>query len=123
MLNNLKFGNGKLQVVFIIISLAGLYLTTYINYLLFHTLAELFSIVIAFSFFTIAWNAKEHIKNQYILFIGIVYLFIGFIDLLHTLTYKGLPFFPGTHDYATQLWIAARYLESVSLLVAFYFLE
>ncbi|MGB8336214.1 MAG: MASE3 domain-containing protein [Desulfobacterales bacterium] len=102
---------------------SGLYLTTFVNYLLFHSLAEIFSIVVAFSFFTITWTSRNYIKNQYLLFIGIAYLFIAFLDLLHTLAYKGMPIFTDYAYYANQLWIGARYLESVTLLVAFYFLK
>ena len=110
------------QYVFITIMLIGLYLTTFVNYLLFHTLAEIFSIVVACSFFMITWNSKKYIKNQYLLFIGIAYLFIAFLDLLHTLAYKGMPIFLDYDYYANQLWIGARYLESFTLLFAFYFL-
>ena len=111
-----------LPYLFIGSVLIGLYFTTYINYLLFHSLAEIFSIVVAFSFFLITWNSKYYIKNQYLLFIGIAYLFIAFLDLLHTLTYKGMPIFVDYDYYANQLWIGARYLESITLLIAFYFL-
>ncbi len=38
--------------------LLGLYLTSLYNYLLFHSLAEIFSIVIAFSIFILAWNCR-----------------------------------------------------------------
>ena len=103
--------------------LIGLYLTSLKSYLLFHSLAEIFSIVVAFSVFIIAWNSRNFIKNQYLLFIGIAYLFIGFLDLLHTLSYKGMPLFPDYDFYANQLWIGARYLESISLLAAFYYLN
>lgn len=104
-------------------SFVGLYFTSRINYLLFHSLVEIFSIVVAFSLFVIAWNSRHFIKNQYLLFIGIAYLFVGFLDLLHTLSYKGMPIFPDYDFYANQLWIATRYLESISLLAAFFFLN
>ncbi|MFH2058981.1 MAG: MASE3 domain-containing protein [Pseudomonadota bacterium] len=111
-----------LRIAMLLIVLAGLYLTTFVNYLLFHSLSEIFSIVVAIAFFMITWNLKEYIKNQYLLFIGIAYLFIAFLDLLHTLSYKGMPIFTDYDFYANQLWIGARYLESITLLVAFYFL-
>ena len=101
----------------------ALYFTSKINYLLFHSLAEIFSITVAFSLFVIAWNSRSFIKNHYLLFIGIAYLFIGILDLLHTLSYKGMPLFPDYDFYANQLWIATRYLESISLLLAFFFLN
>ena len=115
-------GRHLAQNLFFAALLSGMYLTTFVNYLLFHSLAEFFSIVVAFSFFTIAWNAKAYIRNQYLLFIGIAYLFIAFLDLLHTLSYKGMPIFTDYDYYANQLWIGARYMESISLLIAFLFL-
>lgn len=111
-----------LHYLFIGIVLAGLYFTTFVNYLLFHSLVEIFSIVVAVSFFMINWNSKNYIKNQYLLFIGIAYLFIALLDLLHTLAYKGMPIFTDYDYYANQLWVGARYLESITLLIAFYFL-
>jgi hypothetical protein len=102
--------------------LVGLYLTSLMNYLLFHSLAEIFSIVVAFSLFMIAWTSKQYIKNPYLLFVGIAYLFIGGLDLLHTLSYKGMGIFTDYDFYANQLWIGARYMESITLLLAFAFL-
>ncbi|MEJ2033956.1 MAG: MASE3 domain-containing protein [Deltaproteobacteria bacterium] len=109
-------------VIFGGLLLIGLYLTSLYNYLLFHSLAEIFSIVVAFALFVIAWNSRNYLQNPYLLFIGIAYLFIGGLDLLHTLSYKGLQIFTDYEYYANQLWIAARFLESLTLLVAFYYL-
>jgi len=94
-------------------------LTSLYSFLLFHTLAELFSIVIAGAIFIIAWNSRDHIDSNYLLFIGIAYLFIGGIDFLHTLAYKGMNIFAGFDaDLPTQLWIAGRYLEAGTLIAA-----
>ncbi|TAJ45409.1 MASE3 domain-containing protein [Methanofollis fontis] len=94
-------------------------LTSLYSYLLFHTLAELFSILIAGAIFIIAWNSRAYIDNTYLLFIGVAYLFIGGIDLVHTLAYAGMNIFVGYDaNLPTQLWIAARYLESVTLVTA-----
>ncbi len=99
--------------------LAGLYVSSSYNYLLFHSLAEIFSIVIAFGIFAIAWNSRPFLDNNYLLFIGIAYLIVGGVDLLHTLSYKGLAIFSGFGaNLPTQLWIAARFMESLSLLIA-----
>jgi PAS domain S-box-containing protein len=89
------------------------------NFLLFHGLAEIFSIVIAAGIFMFAWSSRRLLPNDYLLFVGIAYLFVGSIDLLHTLAYKGMGVLSdyGANE-ATQLWIAARYLESLSLLAA-----
>ncbi len=97
----------------------GLYLTSLYNYLLFHSLAEIFSIVVACGIFMVAWNSRRFLDNNYLLFLGIGYLFVGGLDLIHTLTYKGMGIFQGYGtNLATQLWIAARYTESLSLLIA-----
>lgn len=94
-------------------------LTSLINYLLFHTIAELFSIVIGYLIFMIAWTARDRIENSYLLFIGIGYFFIAAIDLLHTLAFKGMNVFAGFDaNLPTQLWIAARSLEAATLLIA-----
>jgi PAS domain S-box-containing protein len=104
--------------------LFGLYLSSRYNYLLFHSLVELFSIVVACGIFIIAWNSRRILDNNYLLFLGIAYLFIAFLDLIHTLAYKGMPIFQGySPDLATQLWIAARYMEGLSLLAAPLFLS
>lgn len=107
----------------ILTALIGLYFTTWFNYLLFHSVAEIFSVVVAFSIFVIAWNSKKYIRNPYLLFVGVAYLFIALLDLLHTLSYKGMPVFTEYAYYANQLWIGARYMESITLLVAFMFLR
>ncbi len=100
--------------------LSGLYLTTRVNYLLFHVVAEIFSIVIAFSLYVISWNSRQYIKKQFFLILGIAYLFIAFIDLLHTLSYTGMGIFPQQHFYANQLWIAGRFMESLTLLISLF---
>ncbi len=94
-------------------------LISFINYLLFHTIAELFSIVIGCLIFMIAWTARDRIENSFLLFIGVGYLFIVGLDLLHTLAFKGMNIFAGYDaNLPTQLWIAARSLEAATLLIA-----
>jgi len=100
-------------------ALLGFYLSSLYSYLLFHSIAEVFSIVVAFSIFFIAWNSRRFLDNSYFVTIGIAYLFVGTIDLAHTLAYPGMGVFPGYGtNLAAQLWIIARYTESLSLLIA-----
>jgi len=117
-------GNHPETVYFFIVPfvLASLYITALVDYLLFHSLVEIFSIVVASCIFVISWNLRDYIKNSFLLFIGIAYLFIGILDLLHTLSYKGMPIFADYDFYANQLWIGARFMESLSLLLGFLFL-
>lgn len=100
--------------------LALLAVTSWYNYLLFHSLAELYSIVIAFGIFLIAWNARHHYQNDYLLFIGIAYPFIAFFDTLHVLGYHGMTVFkafPG-YNLGPQLWLVGRSFEACTLLAA-----
>ncbi|MBY9015386.1 MAG: PAS domain S-box protein [Candidatus Lokiarchaeota archaeon] len=58
-------------------------------------------------------------KSSFFLIIGISFLFISIIDLLHTLSYSGVGiFFDFDANLPTQLWIAARYWQSLSYLFA-----
>jgi len=102
----------------------GLYLTSLYSFVLFHIVAESFSIVIAVSIFMIAWNTRQLVKNNYVLFLGIAFLFASLIDFAHTLAYKGMGIFQGFDaNLPTQLWIIARYLQSLSLLAAPWFID
>lgn len=100
-------------------TLIGLVVVSRYNYLLFHSLAELFSISVAWAVFFLVWNTRKIVNNDALVFVGIAYFFVGFIDMLHTLAYKGM----GVYDarwganLPTQLWILARYMESVALLL------
>ncbi|MBN2123477.1 MAG: hypothetical protein JW821_04230, partial [Deltaproteobacteria bacterium] len=102
----------------------GLVLTRLHGYLLFHSIAEGFSIVVACGIFMVAWNTRRILDNNYLLFVGIAYLFVAFLDFIHTLAYKGMGVFPAFGaDLPTQIWIGARYMESFSLLLAPLFLD
>jgi PAS domain S-box-containing protein len=99
--------------------LLGLTIISLHSSVLTHTLVELFSIIIACSIFLVAWNTRRFITNNYILFIGISFLFVSIFDLLHSLAYTEINVFPGFDaNLPAQLWITARYLGSVSLLTA-----
>ncbi len=94
------------------------------NYLLFHTIVELISIFVAYSLFSLAWNSRDFNPNSYLLFLGLAYIFIGSLDLMHTLTYKGMNLIPGYDaNLPTQLWILTRYMESLSLILAALFIH
>ena len=102
-----------------ILILYGLYLTSRYSYLLFHSIAEIFGIIVACGIFMLAWNSRRFLDNNYLLFLGIAYLFIAGLDLVHVFGYTGMGILKGYGtNLPTQLWIAARYMESFSLLIA-----
>lgn len=89
------------------------------NYLLFHTVVELFSVYVAYVIFLIIWKSRTRLENRYLIVLGIGYFFVGSIDFLNTLVFNGMGVFPGIDTNLTvQLWIVARYLQSTSFLVA-----
>lgn len=107
----------------IVVPLAtGLYLSSLYNYLLFHSLAEIFSVVIAASIFLVMWNTRRYLDNNFLVFIGVAYLCIAGLDIFHTLSFPGMEIFVDYDYYANQLWIAARYIESLSFLIGFLFI-
>ncbi|MGC8604435.1 MAG: MASE3 domain-containing protein, partial [Desulfomonilaceae bacterium] len=90
----------------------------------FHCLAELFSIAIVGGVFSVTWASRNVLKNNYILVVGISYLFMAGFDLLHTLAYQGMGVFPQHGpNLSPQLWICARYIQSISLIVAPIFIK
>ncbi len=117
-------GETLIQYAVAALVLLGLYYASRYNYLLFHTLVEMFNIFVGGCIFIIAWHARRILDNNYLLFLGIAFLFIAFLNIFHTLSYKGLPIFSGYDaDLPTQLWIAFSYLESIAFLIAPLFLR
>lgn len=104
--------------------LLGLYLSSLYSYNLFHSLAEIFSISVGVGIFIVTWNSRRVLQNGYLMFLGLAFFFTAILDTFHTLAYKGMGVFIGFDaNLPTQLWIAARYLQSISLLVAPIFLR
>lgn len=98
------------------VCLSGLY-----SFLLFHFLAEIFSIVIGFSFCIIAWRTFPYNKNEFFPLFATSIFFVSILDILHALTYKGMNIFINfDSNLPTQLWIFARYIQSVSILIALF---
>lgn len=118
MLLKLKKSNIDISTVIIFAGLIALLLTSLYDFLLFHTLAELASISVAWAVFMLVWNTRKYNENNLLVLLGIAFLSIGLLDLLHTLAYKGMNIFKEYDaDLPTQLWIASRYLQSISFLV------
>ena len=109
------------EYIFLGFGLILTYLSSLYRYLLFHSIAELFSIIIAGGIFLIGWNSRKFVKNSFFTVLGVSFLFIGITDLLHTLSYEGMGVFTGyMSNLPTQLWIAARYLQAISFLFAIF---
>lgn len=94
------------------------------HFLLFHTVAELISIVIALTAMVVATTSRRFTGNHFTVYVAVVIGWCGALDLIHTLTYRGMQLMASDDpDIPTQLWIAARAIQAVALLGASWFLR
>jgi predicted signal transduction protein with EAL and GGDEF domain len=86
--------------------------------LLFHAIVEGFAIIVAVLIYVLGTRTYKYSKNNMFLFLGISYLHVAILDFTHLLTYKGMGVFPGFgSDPPTQLWIAGRFVEAITLFI------
>ncbi|WP_078543458.1 MASE3 domain-containing protein [Litchfieldia alkalitelluris] len=83
-----------------------------------HTLLELFSIFACFSISSYGWQAYNDTKTTNYLWIPSIFFAVGFLDLMHTFTLPGMPYFFGEASNAktTWFWITSRYTAAFTLL-------
>ena len=99
------------------ISLLLLIISHY-NFLSFHVLAEFSAIIVAFAIFAFAWYTYDFSKKSLLYIIACGYLWIGGLDLIHTLVFKDMNLL--VHDdgnLSLQFWLIARYAEAFLLLL------
>jgi signal transduction histidine kinase len=97
--------------------------SSFYNYLLFHTLLELLTVLIATAALIVTWHTYPSSRNHYLMVLGCGYFWVGALDFVHTLAYKGMHVLPSvtTSNEPTQFWIAARFSAALLLLVAPFF--
>lgn len=99
------------------------WLGTKVSYLLFHALAELFSIVIGTVAMVVATTSLRFTRNHFVVYVAVGIGWCGAIDLAHLLAFQGMQLLPtDSANPATQLWLAARCLQALALLSAPLFL-
>lgn len=90
-----------------------------VHYLLFHTLAELLSIVMAFAAMVVASTSQRFARHHFVVFISLAIGWCAGLDLIHLLVFKGMNLIPGdSANPATQLWIAARFMQALALVLS-----
>ena len=94
-----------------------LFLLSRYNYLLFHSLIEMFSAVVAGGVFILTLTLADTSISSLFLIIGCGQGVVAIFTLLHMLAYKGMRVFGTmeTANLATQLWIATRLVDTGSL--------
>ncbi len=119
MLKKINPTNKYLAVVQAAVAVAVLYLTSWYSYIFFHSLVEIFSIVVAIGIFVVGWNSRRFIDNYYFLLVAIAFLFVGLFDLLHLFAYEGIGVLKmSSVNLSSQLWLCARIFAGTSLLIA-----
>lgn len=83
-----------------------------------HTVFEFISISISFSIFTYGMRVLENTQSKQLTYLSVLFLVLGSIDLLHTLTFKGMPFLFGESSInkATWYWLIARMTGGIFLI-------
>jgi hypothetical protein len=61
------------------------------SYLVFHNVAEFFSIMVSLSLFGVGWYAYDQSQDLHALFLGTAFLAIGLIDFMHALSNAAMP--------------------------------
>lgn len=88
------------------------------NYIGIHSFLEIICISISVTIFLYGWKNLSTTRTTRLLLLTFTFFTVGMIDLFHTLSYKGMPFFIGESSVqkATWFWIAARCLQSIFML-------
>jgi signal transduction histidine kinase len=88
-----------------------------------HVLLEILAVVVSFAVFAVHWHAstRPDLVDRRALFVGAAFLAIASLDVIHTMSYRGMPgiFGVGANpDRAIHYWLAARFVLVGSLLAA-----
>lgn len=90
---------------------------------MFHTFIEIFSAVICFGIFMFSINTYQISKNDFFVFLGIGYVYVGMLEILHAFSYGSMEIIPGaSSDMVSKFWVAARFFEAATLLLSNLFL-
>lgn len=94
------------------------------NYLLFHTVIETFSAVVAGCVFLLTLTLADMSLPAFFVVVGCGHGFVAGLTLLHMATYKGMQIIGASDaNLPTQLWIAARLVDTGALLVGALMIE
>jgi len=119
---------GEWKRAALVVAITGMLVLLYrlsgANYLLFHSVIELFSTSVLVAVIAMAWSARHWVRNDFLLFLGLAYFFVGVVDAMHALAFPGMGVFQSSGpDTTVQLAVLARCVEGVSLLAAPTFLR
>lgn len=89
------------------------------SFLVGHVIAELFTVMIAWTFFAMGWKTHALSGNRLLIAMGCGFFWVGSIDLVHIMAYKDMNLLPiGGGNGSTATWISARFLQVAAILLA-----
>lgn len=88
------------------------------HFLPMHTVMEFVAIAVAFLVFATVWHTPTKLTSGSLLMLGMSLFAAGWLDVFHTLSYKGMPDFvtPASVEKAIGFWLAARFIVAAGLL-------
>lgn len=87
------------------------------NFLTWHILLEVFSVVFAFIIFNSCYHAYKHTKRLRLLILAVTFAIVGCLDFLHALTFDGMPNIvaQNSKEITVIYWIIARLIMAVGI--------
>jgi|GEM_PF-3638122 len=98
--------------------LAAILLLSRIHYLWFHTAVEFTSAIIGITLYIIARSSYHLHRNDFLVFISQAFFWSAGLDIVHAMVYPGMGLAGGNFNPPPQLWIGARGLEAIVLLLS-----
>ncbi len=87
--------------------------------LLFHSLAEVFTIIVGITITIVSYFTYQFTKNNFLLYLGIGYFWVAILDLFHMLTFKDMNIYSiNDVNLTLTFWILARFLEVFVIITA-----
>ena len=89
-----------------------------VTFAFFHNVLELLAVVVAMLIFTTGYRAVLSAREGAVVLLGVVFLGVGLLDLLHALSYVGMPDAVSANSPHKSMffWLAARLLAALALL-------
>ncbi len=99
-------------------------LLSFYDFNLFHVTVTIYSIIICFIVFIIILNTHQIISNNYYIFLGIAFGFVGAFEFIYTCYYQGISVIPYiTSANVGQIWYLSRFTQALALLLSFLFVS
>ena len=87
-------------------------------FLFLHTMVELFAVVVAALVFVTGYRAVLSLRNGAVVLLGVCFLGVALLDLLHTMSYEGMPnvISVNSPQKSIYFWLCARMLAALAIL-------